>query len=202
MKKLVLALCLPYFLFAYEDLGIKGNLYNITERDFLVMIKEGVEEIDVHAIRDNLKSQVIKQATGQNNLSVCREDNFKKEDDYVILEEDIFTPTGKLFKKKGTKVIAPLQMPLDLCFVSGSNMVTLRNQIDFFDKQTNKRCVFLISDRNVLDVHKIYPNRSSSFFPSKEKDEKRFNVSCLPSRVNLINNDRNIIEHSYEKFKN
>ena len=202
MRKIMFLLCLPFFLFSYEDLGQKGHMYDIVEEDFMVTIKNELKKLDIEALKQEFKQQIIQQATGSSNLPLCRDDNNREEDDYLVLKQDLYTPTGRLYQKKGTKVLAPLQYPLDLCFVDGSNLTVLKNQIDFFDKKTDQKCIYLVKDRNILNVHDIYPNRSSSFFPVKERDEKRFNVSCYPSMVHLIGNTRTISEHSYEKFKN
>lgn len=207
MKNLALLLLAPCLMLAaydqdYKDLGSKGHHYQIVEKDFLTTIKEGMEEIDVEAIKKDLVRQVTEQATGDNNLSVCRDDSSKTELDYLVLEEDIYNPAGRLYQKKGTKILAGINQPLDVCFVDGSNMIALKNQIDYFDKETDKKCIYLISNRNVLDVHKKFPDRTSSFFPSRERDEKRFNVKCMPTKVHMMGNNRTILEHSFEKFKN
>lgn len=206
MKKIFLLIMVPFFLFSYDevyvDFGKKGHMYDISEKNFLLTIKEELDEIDVQKIRNDLAGQVAEQATGENNLPACREDSSKTELDYIILKEDIYNPAGRLYQKKGTKVLAGIEKPLDVCFVDGTNMIALSNQIAYFDKKTEGKCIYMISNRNVLDVHKKYPDRSLSFFPSRERDEKRFNVGCLPTRVNMIGNNRTLIEHSFEKFKN
>lgn len=192
---------LPVFIFAYTDLGRAGFDYPILEENFLDVIKKGVEELDIEAMKDEVKRQLIVQATGENNLSVCQNENVVKEFDYTILPETIFTPTGKVYKEKGTKITSYLAIPMDICFVDGTNKHILKNQIEFFDKETKGKCTYMISNANILDIYKEYPNRDRDMYPSKKQYEDRFNVKCNPTRVHLIHNDRIKYEYSVEKFK-
>lgn len=202
MKKILgILIIISSFLWSYEDLGKEGFTYKIKEKDFLKEIEEGIKEIKTEEIISKLKKEFVVQATGENNLSYCKKQRTVKEFDYVELPENIYTPTGRLYKEKGTKVLAYLEKPLDICFVDGTNMVVLENQIKYFDKETNGKCVYMIANRNIMDVYKKWPERNRDMYPSKKEFEKRFNVECLPTRINLIYNDRNKKEESIERFK-
>lgn len=201
MKKILFLLFIPFILFSYEDFGKQGFTYKIKEENLMKLIENGVKEIDTEQVKEDLKKQVDKQATGENNLSLCKETIEIKEFDYVSLPENIYTPTGKLYKEKGTKITAYLEQPLDICYVDGTNIAELENQINFFDKETNKQCIFLVSNRNIIELYKKWPERNRKMYPSKKEYEKRFEVKCMPTRVHLIENDRIHYQYSIEKFK-
>lgn len=202
MKKLVVIFSIfTSISWAHIDFGVHGELYDIKEKDFFEEVKEGVKNIDVEEVRASVKKEVMKQAKKKTSLPYCQEDNERTELDYVVLKENIYNPSGRLYKKKGTKVFAPLSEAFDVCFVDGSNDVMLKNQIDYFDKKTDKKCVYMVSDKNIIDLWKTYPNRANDFYPTGASFEKRFNVSCYPTRVHMINNDRTLYEKGLERFK-
>lgn len=196
-------LFLPFLLFGLEDFGKQGYTYEIKEKNFLKAVEDELKHFDTSDIKITLENEVKKQATGENNLKTCKNTREIKEEDYILLPEDIYTPTGKLYQKKGTKVTAYLEeyQAVDLCFVDGTNIKELENQINFFDKETNKKCVYLVSNINILDVYKKWPDRNRDMFPSKKAFESRFNVECIPTRIKLVYNDRIKNEYSIEKFK-
>jgi hypothetical protein len=202
MKKLIILLIVfNSLLFGYQDLGKEGFTYKITEKDFLKELESGIKELKTEKLVEKLKKDFVVQATGEDNLSYCKQQRTKKEFDYVELPEDIYTPTGRIYKEKGSKVLAYLEQPLDICFVDGTNMIVLENQIKYFDQETKGKCVYMIANRNIMDVYKKWPERNRDMFPSKKQFEERFNVECLPTRINLIHNDRNKKEESIERFK-
>lgn len=202
MKKyLLILLFINSLLFSYQDLGKEGFTYKIKEKDFLKELEAGVNELNTEELVKKLKEDFVVQATGENNLSYCKKQRTVKEFDYVELPEDIYTPTGRIYKEKGSKVLAYLEQPLDICFVDGTNMIVLENQIKYFDKETKGKCVYMIANRNIMEVYKKWPERNREMFPTKKHFEKRFNVECLPTRINLIHNDRNKKEESIERFK-
>jgi len=66
--------------------------------------------------------------------------------------------------------------PLDLCFVDGTNMEMLLNQIMYFDRVSEKNaggdCTYMVSGRSVLELNKrFFPRR---FYPARDSYEKRF----------------------------
>lgn len=195
-------LFLPIFLFSsHVDFGKHGFEYEIKERSFLLDIEEGVKEISQEEVQNEIKKQFYIQAMGEKNLSKCNEQEIIKEFDYTILPEDIYTPTGRLYQKKGTKITSYLPQALDICFVDGTNMKQLKEQVAFFDKETNKKCTYMISNRNIMEVYKEFPDRDRDMYPSKKGYEERFNVKCNPTRVHLIHNDRIKYQYNLDNFK-
>lgn len=191
---------IPMFVFGYVDLGKSGVDYPILETNFLDDIKKGVEELDTEQMKRDFKVQLNIQATGEKNLGECYEEKTVKEFDYVELQEDIYTPMGRIYKEKGTKMTAYIAVPLDICFVDGTNKESLVKQIEFFDKQV-KKCIYMVSNRNILEVYNMYPERNREMFPSKKVYEERFNVKCNPTRVHLIHNDRIKYQYPLDNFR-
>lgn len=201
MKKAIISLCLPFLLFGYTDLGKAGHTYPIIENNFFDDIKKGISELDVEELREQTKKEVYKQAMGENNLGYCKDYKEVTEEDYVLLQDNIYSPSGRLFQEKGTKMYASIDKPLDLCFIDGTYDVLLENQVDYFDRITNKKCIYLVSNRSIMEVYKKYPTRSRDFYPARKVLETRFNVECKPTHIHLIKNDRIKKEHGIDKFK-
>lgn len=196
-----LILILPLFLFSHVDFGKQGFEYEIKERNFLLDIEEGIKEISEEGVQAELKKQFYIQATGEKNLLNCEEQKITKEFDYTVLPDDIYTPTGRLYQKKGTKISSYIATPMDICFVDGTTMERLKKQVEFFDKETGGKCTYMVSNANIMEVYKKFPGRDREMFPSKKIYEERFNLKCNPTRVHLIHNDRIKYEYNLEDFK-
>lgn len=201
MKKVIPMILIPFFLFGYTDLGSGGKSYEIIENDFFDDVKKGIKELKIEEIQEEVKKEVYKQAKGEDNLAYCKDYKEETEEDYMILKDNIYSPSGMLFQEKGTKMYTSIDKPLDLCFIDGTNEIMLKNQVEYFDKITNKKCIYSVSNKNILEVYKLYPERSEQFFPSKKGFEDRFDVKCKPTHIHLIKNDRIKKEHGIDKFK-
>jgi len=211
MKKYLTYILVSSFLLAdhYIDLGVEGHLYPIVEHSFLEDLNEGVKEFQKTFTPEKVKKEVIKQirqqATGHTKLPLCQESNKRAEYNYIPILSDIYNPAGRLVKKKGEKVLVNNDIPFDICFISGDNIKEVENQIKFYDKVTKKlsgkqsECIYLVSNRNVLQLDKKYYPRM--FYPTGKGYEDSFNVSCYPTMIHLENDKRFIFESKMDKFK-
>ena len=214
MKNLFILLTLSTAIFAsqpkeYIDLGTEGHVYKITEKSFMKDIEEAVAETQKEFDQGKVKKEVIKQirsqATGHTNLPLCQESRKRAEYNYIPILQDIYNPAGRLIRKKGDKVLVNNDIPFDICFISGNNKEEIDNQIKFYDKITkklsgkNSECIYMVSNRNVLQLDKKYYPRM--FYPTGKGYEETFNVSCYPTLIHLENDKRFIFETPMDKFK-
>lgn len=194
----------------YIDLGTEGHTYKIVEKSFLLVIKNAVakeqKKLTPKKVKEMVVDQIRKQATGHTQLPLCQKSERSVEENYYILNQNIYNPAGRLFRKKGYKYIVHNKRPLDICFIDGTNKKELFNQIHFYDKVVKKlsgpnaKCIYMIANRNVLQLDKkFYPRM---FYPTGRGYEKNFQVSCYPTLVHLQNDKRYKFELPIEDFQN
>ncbi len=189
------------------DLGKTGGTYPIVEENFMDMIEEAVKELNINKkdIEKKVRKSVIDQSKGTTNLPYGKKVKRYSEKNYQILPQDIYNPLGRLYKKAGDKVLINTPVPLDICFVDGTNLKILKNQIEYFDKVVAKqsgiegRCVYMVSNRSVLELNKIYYPRV--FYPSKKAYEDRFMVKSIPTYVHIYKDKKDFYSFPINMFK-
>jgi hypothetical protein len=201
MKFLIILFLSSYLCANFIDLGIDGPQYDIKETDFLKTMENGLNDINYTKIESDFKKSLDKQLHGENNLPVCKEDYQFKDKDYIVLKQDIYKPSGDVYKKKGEKIYTPIPKPLNICFIDGTNSILIKNQMDYFDELTNHSCIYHVSKTNIMDLYEKYPLRQRDIYPTKSGYEERFNVKCLPTLIHLNQNDRYRIELNINQFK-
>ncbi len=200
MKNILIILLISLISYAAEktvdpkkNLGTDGFTYEILEKDFLESIEEGIKEIELKEFEKAIRRDVIAHATGDNNLKKCIKSNKWKEIDYVELPEDVYSPSGRLYKKKGTKITSSISSPLAICFVDGSDISILKKQIEYFENATQGTCTYMVSKANVMDIRPLFPN-NERIYPSKKLYEDRFSVKCHPTLIYLVNDEKITVE--------
>lgn len=207
IKKINLLLILSANLLFAEavNLGVSGNLYEIPEENFKITIEKAVDELDLNEtkIKETVLNGVKEQAFGTTNLPFGKKVEAYESDNYQIIGKDIFNPLGRLIYKKGDKVLMKTYSPLDLCFVDGSNLVSLKNQIEYFDKvvkkKSNTECTYMVSNRSVLELNKEYYPRL--FYPARPAYERRFLIKSIPSYVHIEGSKKLVYSFPIDMFK-
>lgn len=208
MKKILIILGLTSLLSAeVVDLGITGSTYPIVEENFMDMIKDAVKELKIEKkdIEKKIRKSVIDQSKGTTELPYGKSVKRYSEKNYQIIPQDIYNPLGRLYKKAGEKVLLNTPVPLDICFVDGTNLNILKNQIEYFDKVVKKQsgnganCVYMVSNRSVLELNKIYYPRT--FYPSKKAYEDRFMVKSIPTYVHIYKYKKDFYSFPINMFK-
>lgn len=207
-------LFLPIFLFAvnenatpgkYVDFGKEGKLYDITEPDFDEILKEALLDYQKNNelnIKENVVKAVDKASVFESDLPLCQKDTERDwEQDYYVLQTDLYNPMGRRYKKAGEVMKAPPMPPgikTSFCFIDGKNIIAAKNQINFF-KRTIGDCLYLVNNIDVRKVKKSFP--SEKVFPNQNATKERFGIRCLPASVSFENDLRKVKYYSYEYFK-
>lgn len=188
-------------LYSFEDLGTTGRTYNIQEENFQEMLnREASEYLKTIDLKAESEKAVKKASFYSSSLGFCKKETSLTSLDETELQENIYTPTGRIYKAKGEKIVVPTPKPINLCFVDGTNDIVLENQINYFKKQTEKYggCLFLVSNKSVLELYEKY--NGLDLFPASETYEKRFGINCYPSFVHLIKENRYNFTFSINQF--
>jgi len=192
----------------YYDFGICGKEYNITEPDMYEIIMSSVkkfkDKMNTKEMIDEVKKQVAQKAIFNSNIPVCMNDQINDwYDDYYTYPIDIYNPMGRLIHKKGDRVLSPpIPGEKNICIIEGKNIISAKNQINFFEEKTNNNCLYIILNRDVRDFWKEKGFSSYDFFPGNEKLLKRFNVKCVPSIIRMKDVKIRTDYYSIENFKN
>jgi len=191
----------------YMDFGINGKLYKITEPDMYNVLvsaaKEWAEQYDQKKMEKIVRSEVDKRATFNNpNGNLCKKTfNEDWEDDYFTFKMDYYNPMGRLIYKKGDRMLAP-SVPVEkhICLIDATIMPEAINQIKFFQEQTNGNCIYLVSNRNVMELWDKFP--TYEIYPSSQGFLDRFNVKCVPAKIDMYKSKIKKDYYSIEMFKN
>lgn len=188
----------------YVDFGSFGKEYQIKEKNIMKEIEEKAKafSFDSKEVQDTIKKQVVEAAFEKTDKPLCLKDKkMAPEIDYATISEDIYNPLGRLIYSKGQKIKAPIKagQKLDLCFVDSRILPVGQNQINTFLKEYPE-CTFLVANKNVLLLRKIYPDLK--IFPTSQVQEDRFGVECYPATIHMEGETKEITYHSYDKFKN
>lgn len=209
MKFLLITLLICVNVFAYKDFGTEGHLYEIKEKDIMKEIEKEVKDYQAKMNPDEMKRQIEreinKQAFYSSKLPLCEKDSTEKMPNYQYYQQDIINPAGRVIKKAGDSFIYRSPKQWNVCFINAKNKIEMINQINYYDKLVkeisggNEECVYMISDRNVLELNKEFEPRS--FYPSTEAYEKRFGVKCYPAMIHIEDDMKYNYEMSMEHFK-
>jgi len=189
------------------DFGVSGHEYRIPEENLMRTIESEVEAFQKKLSKDKLqgiiKEEIKTQSIGYSNLPTVTRVSAYEVDNYQIIDQDIKNPAGRIWKRKGEKVLMNTIQPLDLCFVDGSNMLTLLNQIEYFDavakQKSNSECTYMISGRSVLFLNnKLAPR---VFYPAKKAYEDRFLVKSLPTYIHIEGTKKLVYSFPISMFK-
>ena len=191
----------------FLDFGISGKVYPIEEPDMYDILlnaaRDYAKDFNKTEVEDIITSEVDKRATFNDpSGSLCRNNSVRDwQDDYFEFKMDYYNPMGRLIYKKGDKMIAP-SIPIEkhVCLIDATFMVEAINQINFFQKETNGNCVYLVSNRNVMELWKKFP--TYDIYPNAEGFKKRFNVNCIPAKIDMLKTKIKVNYYSIELFKN
>jgi len=188
----------------YKDFGVEGEQYEIVEPDFEKILQNEMRKLKI--TKKNVKKQVEKSirkaALFKSDLKLCEKntrDNWEK--DFYILQTDLYNPMGRLWKKAGTKALAPALpdgIEKNICIIEGRNLIAAKNQISFF-KKTIGDCLYLVNNRDVRDLIKFFPNEK--IYPNQNSVKDRFEIDCLPAAITFKKDLRRTNYYDYEYFK-
>lgn len=208
MKGIIFLILINTILFSkIVDFGIQGQMYDIEEENMNNIIKSKLAEIQSASnkkmIKKALKKKINAAAVGTTELPFGKEMKTYQEDNYQILERDIVNPYGRVFRKKGEKVLINTTKPLDICFIDGANKEILYNQIEYFDMVLAKKereCTYMVSNINVFKLNKKYAPRK--FYPSKEIYEERFMIKSIPTYIHIDGYKKSFYSFPMKMFTN
>ena len=188
------------------ELGIHGHMYDIQEEHFMEEVKRKInDKAKQMNFKKLAKESVMKGSIGKTDLPFGQELTSYEMDNYQILQHDVLNPAGRVFKKKGEKLIINTQRPISICFIDGSNKIMFQNQIDYFDKVTKKKygefaeCTYMVSNKSVIELREEYFGRK--FYPSQKIYEDRFMVKSIPTYIHMEKTKRQVYTFPIDMFK-
>lgn len=189
---IVLLFGLISFGYALENLGTFGKVYQIEEEDIIEYIKKNAK---IPKFSKKYIQQKIHAAAQINlNLPVNKRDKVRYEELVYTVPKDIVIE-GKVIAKKGTKINVLKKIKLHNTYIILADYM-LPYFLDW-DKKTN--AVYLITQGNILDLQKKYPNlRIYAGFPKVLSSLK---VNSIPSIVYQHQDKLVILEKGFPNAK-
>ncbi|ACO04949.1 hypothetical protein PERMA_A0024 (plasmid) [Persephonella marina EX-H1] len=195
MRKIIsifLSLGLIGFGYSLENLGTFGKVYQIEEEDIIEYIKKNAKPPKFS--REYIQRKIHAAAQVDVNLPVNKRDNVRYEKIIYTVPNDIIIE-GKLIAKKGTKINVLKEIKLHNTYVILADYM-LPYFLDW-NKKTN--AVYLITQGNILDLQKKYPDlRIYAGFPKVLSSLK---VKSIPSIVYQYQDKLVILEKGFPNDK-
>ncbi|MDD3466473.1 MAG: hypothetical protein PHE67_04910 [Campylobacterales bacterium] len=181
------------------DYGVRGEQYEITDKNFLQLVQERISESDFSEVKSSAKKNIEKAFIVKNNLPTCQKDNTRNHVPIVTFDKDVLLPTGEIIATKGVKnILEMLPAPLGkyVFFLNVENEL----ERDFISKysidDSSSLVLVLNGDMSILRNNKINAQKAT-------KDLiKIFDVKCSPSIAIQQGNQFVIQEYFLEKETN
>ena len=178
--------------YALENLGTYGKVYQIEEEDIIEYIKKNAKLPKFS--RKYIQQKIHEAAQIDINLPVNKRDKVRYEKLVYIVPNDIVIE-GKLIAKKGTKINVLEKVKLHNTYIILADYM-LPYFLDW-NKKTN--AVYLITQGNVFDLQKKYPNlRIYAGFPIVLSSLR---VKSIPSIVYQYQDRLVILEKGFPNVK-
>jgi conjugal transfer pilus assembly protein TraW len=177
-----------------KDLGIHGEIYQITEKNILIDIKDKLstyqENGKLEELQNNWKKQTIKRVNRPKShidLPRATRDNIIIHDPSITVNRDIADHNGLIFAKKGTK-INPLNhkaLTRTLVFINGDDSDQVEFAVNLYDKSIKEKKsnlpMIILTKGNIMDLMKKYKIRL--YFDQNAYLSKNFELRFLPSVI-------------------
>lgn len=178
--------------YAFENLGTYGKVYQIEEEDIIEHIKRNAKLPKFS--RKYIQQKIHAAAQININLPVNKRDKVRYEKLIYTVPNDIVIE-GNLIAKEGTKIDILKKIKLHNTYIILADYM-LPYFLDW-NKKTN--AVYLITQGNVLDLQKKYPNlRIYAGFPKVLSSLK---VKSIPSIVYQYQDKLVILEKGFPNAK-
>jgi hypothetical protein len=181
------------------DYGVRGEQYEITDKNFLQLVQERIKESDFSEVKSTAKKNIEKHFIVKNDILSCQKDNTRNHIPMVTFDKDVILPTGEVMATKGDKnILEILPAPLGkyVFFLNVENEL----ERDFISKysidDSSSLVLVLNGDMSILRNNKINAQKAT-------KDLiKIFDVKCSPSIAIQQGNQFVIQEYFLEKETN
>ncbi|CAA6815423.1 MAG: Unknown protein [uncultured Campylobacterales bacterium] len=185
MIRITILFCFIFgLLFGFKDFGTVGNTYEVKEKNFKEMMKEGYDKLDKKELRNNYKTMIENSFTKNSDLPESNITQKYTRENYVILDYDLKARMdGPVIKKAGEKIYPsfPLNQSQTICFIDAKERILLDPTI----KALGSCDIYMISG---ADIREMYPNplfAGKEVYPYDKNYKKRFNLKVLPTKVKI-----------------
>jgi len=181
MRSLLVLFVVASIVSGHEDLGSIGPTYPIKERSIKKEILEGLKNLDVGRIKNEMKRSIEESFTSTIKLQESYEDKNTTKKDFIIAAYDIPDPSmpGRVLYPKGSQIpsVLPKGAKLELCFLDASDDNLTKKIINEFGS-----CDYMVSNRDVrhidlLKEYRVYPMNQSYVY--------RFGIKKIPVKLTM-----------------
>jgi hypothetical protein len=191
-------------LYSYEDLGTYGQLYDIKEKDFTVLLEEKYSEVNRAQLKNDIYDSAKKSLKVNSNLSTCIKSQLREFEPIVNLDKDIIIPySNETIARSGKYNILEknnLFMPYNIIFIDANDELQVE-LAKIYKENLKEKIRVLVAKGDYLKLSKdeLFTN---SKIARESFELKAFNVQCLPSIYTQKNYSFFIQELNPKELKN
>ena len=168
-------------LYAYDDMGIQGELYPIKEENIKTLVEKRISELDGGELKETYLRTIEKAFAPSFSLPASKKDSTATYIDKVAAASDVYDPNdpNKLLFRKGDYVVSslPEDVVLHMCFIDAKHEDVTKKVIEEFGK-----CDYLVANRDIRTMTYLKGNR---VFPMSEPYLNRFDIKHLPVKLTM-----------------
>lgn len=179
------------------DLGQYGNTYPVKEKSFKLSIHEGLQDINVSKLREEMLASIEEQFRAKYLLPLSdKREDYIKQNTYIV-PFDILAPGGGVAYRKGQIIhpSVPSGMEQNICFVDAR----YKEILPFVAKEFGK-CIYMIANNNLDGKYPALLSNSidGKIYPVTDRYVKRFGIKFFPTKIKLIGSE---IHYTVLNFK-
>lgn len=202
IKKLLFIFSIAIVSFSYEDLGTYGEMYEIKERDFMVVLKEREAELDKNALEKEYMESAKRSLHINSKFTSCFITRTREYEPLIKLEKDVVVPyTNEVIQKKGTYNILEqnrLTIPYNIIFLNVDNPLEVE-LAELYKKRFKHKIRILVVKGDYMKFisNPLFANAKVA---RQKFEAKAFNLECTPSIYTQQNNKFLISEYNTQEL--
>lgn len=164
-------------LIAYQDLGIVGKTYNITESDVMEDMQEAAKKVNLAQLKLDILESVKESLIADSNLSFCTKNATRKRDISIYSKKDINIDEGDIHIPSGTKIAPIPQQHLSYIVLN----IEEKEELEYI--KSNNMPPFILVSKG--DIRKTAPLGFKEQYILSQTLAEQLEIQCTPSIVSI-----------------
>jgi len=164
------------------DFGVKGELFDIKEKNGNVLIKEKLSKLDYKKLEKELAKEVESMKTSHLPIKTSMADFDETAIDVYRTNRDIKNYDGTMMYRKGDVIptMIPHGIKKEMCFVDGKLSKEITTAII---QEFGKNCIYFVNNMNVELFSEIYNIDAYPMGGQNKIFLSRYGVKELPTKI-------------------
>lgn len=198
LKKSLLYSLLVINLFAFQDLGVYGEVKKIEGKSLIDIMEEKYQNVDLKELDNKLVKAQKESLKIKSNIPTCTKTEQRVYQPVITIEQDIVVPIeNKVLYKKGEKYNLLKEQNINfsyhILFINSDDPIQLE-----LSRALNNKALTLIANG---DISKFTENGQEVNIARDNQELKAFNIKCLPSIITQKEDNFIINEYKPDDLK-